>query len=116
MAEKKENLKVADKGSSREPPPSASRQKTFVVENAAILDQDTKKAILRLVMMEVGKTNTVATAEGTEVRPVILENRTTGAVSIHLDNIDNPDVILHIYNIVSNRRASLNEPANSSKR
>jgi hypothetical protein len=107
MAEKKEDPVVADEGPAREPPPSAARQKTFVVENGAIL---------RLVMMEVGKTVTVATAEGEEVRPVILENQTTGEVSVHLDNIDNPDVILHIYNIVSNRRASLNEPANSSKR
>jgi hypothetical protein len=113
MAENKEDPEVADEGPAREPPPSAARQKTFVVENGAILDRDTKKAILRLVMMEVGKT--VATAEGEGVRPVILENRTTGEVSVHLDNIDNLDVILHIYNIVSNRRASLNKPANSSK-
>ena len=69
------------------------------------------------MMMEVGRTVTVTPADGgEEVRPVILENQTTGEVSVHLDNIDNPDVILHIYNIVSNRRASLNEPANSSKR
>ena len=116
MTEKKEDPVVADEGPAREPPPSAARQKTFVVENGAILDRDTKKAILRLVMMEVGKTVAVATAEGEEVRPAILENQTTGEVSVHLDNIDNPDVILHIYNIVSNRRASLNEPANGSKR
>jgi hypothetical protein len=114
MAEKKEDPVVADEGPAREPPPSAARQKTFAAENGAILDNDTKQAILRLVMMEVGKT--VTTAEGEEVRPVILENQTTGEVSVHLDNIDNPDVIRHIYNIVSNRRASLNEPANSSKR
>lgn len=115
----------------RGPPPSAARQKTYVVENGGILDFDTKKAILRLVMMEVGRTVTATTSgpdgeevgrpvtgpDGEEVtRPVILVNQTTREVSVHLDNIDNPDVILHIYNIVSNRRATLNEPANSGKR
>jgi len=107
----------AEQGDIREPPPSISRQKTFVVENGGILDRDTKKAILRLVMMEIGKTTTVVDAAGEEeIRPVVLENQTTGEVSVHLDNIENPDVVLHIYNIVSNRRASLNEPANSGKR
>lgn len=101
----------------RESPPSAFRQMTYVVENGGILDRDTKKAILRLVMMEVGKTVTATGPDGEEVtRRVILENRTTGEVSINLDNIDNPDVILHLYNIVSNRRTALNEPANSGKR
>lgn len=88
-----------------------------MVENGGILDRDTKKAILRLVLMEVGSTATgFDTAGKVEVRPVILENRTSGEVSVHMDNIDNPDVVLHIYNIVSNRRAALNEPANGSKR
>lgn len=115
MAEKKKDPVVADESPARKPP-TAARQKTFVVENGAILDRDTKKAILRLVLQEVGKAVTVATAEGEEVHPVILENQTTGEVSVNLDNINNPDVIVHIYNIVSNRRAALNEPADSSKR
>lgn len=108
---------IAESGPARESPPTTSRQKTFVVENGAILDPDTKRAILRIVMMEVGKTATATTADGKEeVRPIILENQTTRELSVHLDNIDNPDVLLHIYNIVNNRRASLNEPANVSKR
>ena len=71
MAEKEEEPVIADEGPAREPPPSAARQKAFIIENGAILDRDTKKAILRLVIMEVGMTATFATAEGEEVRPVI---------------------------------------------
>ena len=113
MAEQEQTPEI---GLAREPPPSVSRQKSFIVENGGILDVDTKKAILRLVMMEIGKTVTVTAADGSkEERPVVLENRTTKEVSVNLDNVDSPEIILHIYNIVSNRRASLNEPANGSK-
>lgn len=97
-------------------PPPIDRQKTYVVENGQILDLDTKKAILRLVMMEIGKTAVVEDSAGAVSRPVVLEKQSTGEVSIHLDHIDNPEVILHIYNIVKNRRAQLDEPANSFKR
>lgn len=100
-------------------PPTVARQKAFVVENGGILDRDTQKAILHLVMMEVGRTVTAAKdyyGKTPEVRPVVLENQTTGEVSINLDNINNPEVLLHIHNIVSNRRASLNKPANGVKR
>ena len=92
-------------------PPSLSRQKGFIVENADILNAETMKAILRIVMMEVGK-ETVIRRDGRVVQtsPVILENSVTREVSISLDNIENPEVIRHIYNIVNNRRASLNEP------
>lgn len=97
--------------------PPTSRQKTFIVENADILDVDTKKAILRIVMMEVGKEVTVGGVDGraAQTNPVVLENRTTREVSINLDSIDTPEVIHHIYNIVSNRRALLNEPAHGGK-
>ncbi|GFR88932.1 hypothetical protein ElyMa_002530000 [Elysia marginata] len=106
-----------DRGDVRGLPPSVSRQKTYVVENGGILDHDTKKAVLRIVMMEVGTEVTSSEPGGKKTsRPVVLENQTTGEVSIHLDNIDNPDVINHIYNIVNTRRASLDEPANCSKR
>ena len=108
--------------SGRAPPPPVSRQRTYIVENAGILDDDTKKAVLRLVMMEVGQIadtggKAIVGPDGEKAtRTVVLENGTTGEVSIHLDHIDDEDVILHIYNIVSNRRASLNEPANVGKR
>ena len=92
--------------------PPLGRQKSFIVENAGILDCETKKAILRLVMMEIGR---VAPGGGDgggepEARPVVLEQGATKEVSIDLDNIDNPEVVLQLYNIVNNRRASLMEP------
>ncbi len=85
----------------RGPPPPA-RQKSFICENAGILDLETKRAILRLVMMEIGA------ARGP--RPVVLEQGAAKEVSLDLDNIENPEVVLQLYNIVSHRRASLNEP------
>lgn len=88
-------------------PPSETRQKTFVVENAEILDNETQLTILRLVMMEVGR--------GSGAGPVVLEHGATGLVSINLDNIPNPDVIRHIYNIVRVRRAALDEPAHCGR-
>jgi len=104
-------------GTPREPAPSVNRQKTFIVENSEILDRETKKAILRLVMMEIGKTTNIVGDDGeTSVVSVVLENQTTGEVSVNLDLIDNSDLVLHIYNIVSNRRALLNEPAHGAKR
>jgi hypothetical protein len=92
--------------------PSLFRQKTFIVENAGILDFEARREILHLVMMEIGR---AASAPGADA-PVILENLTTGAVSINLDNIEAPELVLHIYNIVRNRRAALNEPAGPPKR
>jgi hypothetical protein len=97
----------------RRGPPPPSRQKSYIVENAGILDPDTKKTILRIVMMEVGKFGGARASQ--TPRPVVLENGTTGEISIHLDHIDNAEVVLHIYNIVSNRRAALNEPAHAGK-
>jgi hypothetical protein len=97
--------------------PPLGRQKSFIVENAGILDSETKKAMLRLVMMEIGR---MAPGGGEGLggepapRPVVLEQGATKEVSIDLDNIDNPEVILQLYNIVNNRRASLNEPARDS--
>lgn len=98
----------------RPPPPSIDRQKEFIVENADNLDINTKKAILRVVMLEVGETGEVTdteSASGKRVVPVVLENKASQEVSISLNNIENAEVILHIYNIVYNRRAALNEPA-----
>ncbi len=103
----------------RNPLPSLSRQKTYIVENADILDMDTKKAILCTVMMEVGKERAIrdnVNKEGTapsggETVPIVSENLTARELSINLDNIESAEVILHIYNSVYNRRAALDEPA-----
>lgn len=86
--------------------PSISRQKSFSVENSDILNYKTKTIILSLVMMEIGKNTTI----NNKSYPVILENQ-KGEVSINLDNINNNDIILHIYNIIRNHRLSLTEPA-----
>ncbi len=98
-------------------PPPISRQKTFIVENANILDFKTKKTILSLVMMEVGRVATSAVpAGGVVARQVVIENGTTSELSINLDNIDKPEVLLHIYNIVSGRRAALSAPISNKIR
>ena len=107
----------SDKTNGYAPPPPISRQKTFIVENADILDTDIKKAILRITIMEVGREVVVKGSDGeiVQTKPVIMENVTTREVSINLDNIDKPEVVLHIYNIISNRRVSLNEPVHGGK-
>ena len=89
------------------PPPSLARQKTYIVENGDILNLATRKSILRIVLMDIGKS-------AADEQFVIIKNQASADVSLNLDKIDNPDVVLHIFNIVSNRRASLNEPANIS--
>ena len=91
--------------------PPMSRQKAFIVENAGILDVETKKAILRYVMMEVGRAAPCRDGGEPELRPVVLEQGVTKEISIDLDNIDSAEVVQTLFNIVSNRRASLNEPA-----
>lgn len=91
-------------------PPPFGRQKSFIVENSALLDRESKKAILSLIMMEIGLRPGGGCAEA---RPVILENRVTGEVTIDLDGIESSEVILRLYNIVNGRRAVLNEPARS---
>lgn len=91
--------------------PSTARQKAYIVENAGILDAETKKVILRLVMMEIGRTAPGRPGGGDDACPVVLEHGVTREVSINLDNIDDEEVVLQLYNIVGNRRAALNEPA-----
>lgn len=84
--------------------PSINRQKTFIIDNGIILNRDTKLTILNIVMMEIGDS-------------VIVE--TTGAnkgVDINLDAIIqiNPDVLTHIYHIVSARLQALSKPIRES--
>jgi len=78
--------------------PSINRQKTFIVDNAGILDYENKRTIIMLVMMHESSQN------------AIFENRTAKNISIDLDQIDNPDLILQLYNIVNNKRNVLNQP------
>ena len=80
--------------------PSTSQQKTFIVENANILNRETKLAILAIVMMEIGPS-------------VVMDTGGTKEVDIDLDAVTaaNEEVIAHIYNIVLARRNSLGHPA-----
>ena len=80
--------------------PSIGRQKSFIIENAGILNRETKLAILSIVMMEIGPT-------------VLMETGGTREVDIDLDAVvaANEEVIGHIYNIVRARLETLNQPA-----
>jgi hypothetical protein len=80
--------------------PNISQQKNFIVENANILNRETKLAILSIVMMEIGPT-------------VIMETGGAKEVDINLDAATNAneEIITHIYNIVLARRNALSQPA-----
>jgi hypothetical protein len=80
--------------------PSTAQQQTFIVENANILNRETKLAILAIVMMEIGPS-------------VVMETGGTKEVDIDLDAVTaaNEEVIAHIYNIVLTRRKALGQPA-----
>jgi len=80
--------------------PSIGQQKTFIVENANILNRETKLAIISIVMMEIGPS-------------VVMETGGTKEVDIDLDAVAeaNEEVLYHIYNIVQTRREALSQPA-----
>jgi hypothetical protein len=79
--------------------PSISRQKSYIEENARVLNRETKLAILSVVMMEIGDS-------------VVMETGGTREVDIDLDAVarENEEVLGHIYNIVRTRLDSLNQP------
>ena len=80
--------------------PSVGRQKTFIVENASVLNKETKIAILSIVMMEIGPS-------------VVMETGGAKEVDIDLDAVlaANEEVLGHVYNIVRARLETLNQPA-----
>lgn len=80
--------------------PSTGQQKTFIIENADILNRETKLAILSITMMEIGAS-------------VLMETGGAKEVDIDLDAVAmaNEDVLRHIYNIVATRREALSRPA-----
>ncbi|MFA6165761.1 MAG: hypothetical protein WC700_04035 [Gemmatimonadaceae bacterium] len=86
--------------------PSIEAQKLFIIDNATLLDTKTKKAILSLVMMEIG--------------PGVFLNTLTEQkeVNINLDLVAeaNSEVLTGIYNIVHARRELLNQPARTIDR
>ena len=91
--------------------PSIGRQKTFIVENAGVLDKVARETILRIVMMEVGR---VVPGAGV---PVVLEHGAAKTPSIDLDALGRhkPEVLRQVYNIVAVRRNLLNEPAGGGR-
>lgn len=91
---------LAKPGASRSP--SVGQQKTFIIENADILNRETKLAILSITMMEIGSS-------------VVMETGGAKEVDIDLDAVAmaNEEVLRHIYNIVATRREALSQPAGS---
>lgn len=80
---------------------SVGTQKTFVIDNANILDRATKLAILKIVMLEVGP-------------DPIMEDSAKKNLGINLDLIENEEIIRNIYNIVYHRREALSRPATAN--
>jgi hypothetical protein len=78
---------------------SLDAKKTFIVENAGLLNAEVQRAILRLVIQEVGS-------------DVVFEAGGARAVDVDLDAVAaaNPDVLTHIFNIVRTRREVLCTP------
>ena len=83
---------------------SIGQQKSFIIENATILNRETKLAILSIVMMEIGPS-------------VIMEAGGSREVDIDLDAVasSNEEVLAHIYNIVQTRRSALSRPAGTTR-
>jgi hypothetical protein len=82
------------------PVPGVSFQKTFIMDNAKILDHETRLAILSIVMMEIGS-------------KAVFESGANKEVDINLDVVaeENDEVLTHVYNIVRARRETLSQPA-----
>ena len=84
--------------------PSIGQQKAFIIENATILNRETKLAILSIVMMEFGPA-------------VVMEAGGARDVDIDLDAVaaTNEEVLAHIFNIVQTRREALSRPAGTAR-
>jgi hypothetical protein len=82
--------------------PSPARQKSFIIENAGILDSSTKRAIIAVVMLEVGETPFVETRD---------------SLDIDLDFVASAseDVLRHVFNIVRARLEALGQPATGAR-
>ncbi len=116
--------------------PSLAQQKRFIVDNVAVLNKETKAAILSIVMMEIGLTAEANAPRGedcaavgraaetknfpgaSQERPAprprsVMYESGSREVDIDLDAVGdiNPEVLTHIYNIVFARREVLSQPA-----
>ena len=83
--------------------PNLNSQKTFIIENSNILNREIKIAILSIIMMEIGPSVIMDSVKSKESK----------GININLDAIGelNPDILIHIYNIVKTRIDTLNQPA-----
>lgn len=74
--------------------------KKYIIDNKGLLNRETMLSIQRIVMMEVSDES------------VISESGVNKEINIDLDKVGtiNPDVIIHIYNIVHARREALDNP------
>lgn len=96
--------------------PSLAQQKSFIVDNVAVLNRETKISILSIVMMEIGTSAPGEAGPGEAApahsRPVMYESGGR-EVDVDLDAVGaiNPEVLTHIYNIVHARREQLSQPA-----
>jgi len=80
--------------------PSLFKQKNFITENASLLNSESKKAILSIVLLEIGD-------------EVIMKSMNKNNIDINLDLVEDKNklTITHIYNIVSARIENLKNPA-----
>jgi hypothetical protein len=80
--------------------PSLFKQKNFITENASLLNNESKKAILSIVLLEIGE-------------EAIMKSMNKNNIDINLDIIEDKNklTITHIYNIVSARIENLKNPA-----
>jgi hypothetical protein len=95
---------------------SIDSQKDFILRHAPILDKKAKQSILSLVMAEHSESvrnGSVAGPKRGGVGGSASGSASGSAVYINLDEIaeHDPDIILHIYNIVLARRNALDQPA-----
>ena len=86
-----------------QPLPTREGRMEFIVNNAGLLDDRTKKNIYNYVMTEVGA------VDETSKKIVVIKNK-AGEPEINLTNITNEPAITYIYNIVKNRRHALMQP------
>lgn len=89
---------------------SMQSQKTFIIENSAILNRETKIAILSVVMMEVGPSAVMQRlgAKDVEINEVDID------LDICSKHKDGADIIQQIFNIVNGRLNILKQPAGSA--
>ncbi len=100
--------------------PSIERQKQFIAENGNNIDYNTRVSILRLLMHEFDiavppdGAASGAPPGSSDALPgagLVTETRTGTDVDLNAVGAANPEVLLHVYNIVRARIDALKHPA-----